>query len=212
MNWLQYDSGFMKVMDKISKIAIVNILFLFTCIPVFTIGMALEGMYGSLIKWIWEKDDRVFHNYIQSIREGWGKAEIGFGILVGIAGVLVMEIKIAGSMPVAGKYICTWIACVTGICVFITGLYYFPLVTMGKRKVYELITISFAGGVKCLLYTLLLTLLLGIEIFAFTLTVKLLPIWITVGFAGFGYIQAQIYLWVFEKIGVVKRNREGEKE
>lgn len=65
---------------------------------------------------------------------------------------------------------------------------------------------------NCLLYTLLLTLLLGIEIFAFTLTVKLLPIWITVGFAGFGYIQAQIYLWVFEKIGVVKRNREGEKE
>ena len=31
-------------------------------------------------------------------------------------------------------------------------------------------------------------------------------------FCCFGDIQAQIYLWVFEKIGVVKRNREGEKE
>ena len=212
MNWLQYDSGFMKVMDKISKLIIVNILFLFTCIPIVTIGIALEAMYGSLIKWIWEKDDRVFHNYIQAIREGWWKAEIGFGILAGVLVFLLTEVKIAAAMPAAGRYISIWIACVTGICVFITGLYYFPLVSIEKRKVYELITISFAGGMKCLLYTVLLTLLLGIEVFAFTLTVKLLPIWITVGFSAFGYIQAQIYLWVFEKIGVVKRNEKGEKE
>lgn len=139
------------------------------------------------------------------------KAEIGFGILIGIAGIIVAEIKIAATMPTTGKYICTWIAGVTGICVFITGLYFFPLVSIGKRKIYELIMISFAGGVKCLLHTLLLTLLLGIEVFAFTLTVKLLPIWITVGFSGFGYIQAQIYLWVFEKIGIVKRNQKGGK-
>lgn len=205
MGIFQYDSGFMKIMDKISKIIIVNILFLFTCLPVFTIGIGLEAMYGTLMKWILEKDDRVFHNYIQEIRKGWLKATAGWMLLLVIAVILFGEFQVIGKMPVPWNFVAGCIAGFTAVCAAVTGLYYFPVAARVKDSVWKLVIISFAGGMRCLLHTVLLVLIALLELFAFTFSIRLLPIWIICGFAAVGWIQAHVYLWVFEKIDICRR-------
>ena len=208
MGIFQYDSSFMKIMDKISRIVMLNILFLFTCIPVITVGIGLEAMYYSIMKWKAEKDDRVFHNYIEGIKHGWLKATVGWILTVICALFLVVEFQIIGKMPSPVRYVFVCVAGFTTVCVAVTVLYYFAVTAWVKASVGKLITISFAGGMRCLLHTFALVLLLLIEIFAVSFSVKLIPIWVIFGFAAFGWLQGTIYLWVFEKIGIYKPERK----
>lgn len=212
MGIFQFDSGFMKVMDKISRIVTVNILFLFTCIPVITIGIAFEAMYYTLMKWAGEKDDRVLHNYLEGIKQGWLRATAGWVLLVGCVIFMTTEFRIIGEMPSPLNYVFWCVAGFTAVCVGVTGLYYFAVSARVKAPVGKLITISFAGGMRCLFHTLALVMLLAIETFAVTFSVKLVPIWVVFGFVGFGWIQSTIYLWVFEKIGIYKPQRKVKED
>ena len=44
------DSWFMQLISRFSSLAVLNLLFLCTCIPVFTIGAALTALYDVVFR------------------------------------------------------------------------------------------------------------------------------------------------------------------
>lgn len=206
----RFDSGFMKIMDNIGKFVILNIVFLFSCIPVLSVGVAIEGMYYSLFKWIAEKDDRVFYNYVKGIKRKWKQSLFGEFLVLAVTFVFVLEFKGISLMPEPWRYLLSYIAGFTALCVGIIVFYYFQVLSRIDAPVWKVISVSFAGGTRCLLHTVALGMLTFLEVFALTFSVYLVPVWIVCGFAVFAWIRAHIFLWVFEKIRIYKKPKEDE--
>lgn len=207
MGVFQFDSSFMRIMDKISRYVLLNILLLFTCIPVITAGAGFSAVYYSFMRWIEVKDDRVLHNFFAGLRQGWRPATLGWLGLMGITVFYILDFKLLMHMPSPWKYVIGCVAGFTAVCVLITAFYYFAVAAKVQARVSKLLVISFSGGMRCLVHTLALAMLWAIEIFAFTFSPKLIPIWVICGFSLFARIRTQIILWVFQKIKVVDKRR-----
>lgn len=72
------DSRFIQVLTRIADIMFVNVVFLITCLPVFTYGPAKTALYDCAVKWA-SKDDAGITDYLRAF-----KANFRVGILPGI--------------------------------------------------------------------------------------------------------------------------------
>ena len=62
------DSWFMDLISRFSSLAVLNLVFLFTCIPVFTIGTALTALYDVVFRMDTEREGKMISTYFRSFR------------------------------------------------------------------------------------------------------------------------------------------------
>ncbi|MCD7735735.1 MAG: DUF624 domain-containing protein [Lachnospiraceae bacterium] len=198
----------MQYMDKAGRVVLLNIMFLFSCLPIVTFGMAVEGMYFAIFQWVIRKDDRVFHNYVEGIRRRWKVSLAGWLLCLAAAAFFLIEFQAIGEMLFPWNYVCGCVAALTAFCIAVTALYYFAVAAFTDVTIRNLVVISFAGGMKCLLYTLLLLVLWIAEIFLCSISVWLVPLWVTCGFALFAWARSFIFLRVFQKIELYRKEEE----
>lgn len=60
------DSWFMQVVSRFSSLVTLNLLFLFTCIPIFTIGTALTALYDVVFRMDTEREGKLVSTYFRS--------------------------------------------------------------------------------------------------------------------------------------------------
>ena len=75
------DSKFMQAMGRIGDLVILNLLFLLSCIPLFTIGAASAALYTVCFQLGTEKESGVFHTYVHAFRENFKQSTVLFLIL-----------------------------------------------------------------------------------------------------------------------------------
>ncbi len=63
-----YDSGFMRVLNKITDIVILNVLTFICCIPIITIGASLTAAHYTALKMHRDTDNYVFRNFFRSFK------------------------------------------------------------------------------------------------------------------------------------------------
>ena len=75
------DSKFMQAMGRIGDLVILNLVFLISCIPLFTIGAASAALYTVCFQLGTEKESGVFHTYVHAFRENFKQSTVLFLIL-----------------------------------------------------------------------------------------------------------------------------------
>jgi len=60
------DSWLMQLLNRFSSLAVLNLLFLCTCIPIFTIGAALTALYDVVFRMDTDREKKVFSTYIHA--------------------------------------------------------------------------------------------------------------------------------------------------
>ena len=60
------DSWFMQLISRFSSLVVLNLLFLFTCIPIFTIGAALTALYDVVFRMDTDREGRYLPAYFRS--------------------------------------------------------------------------------------------------------------------------------------------------
>ncbi len=60
------DSWFMQLVSRFSSLAVLNLVFLCTCIPVFTIGAALTALYDVVFRMDTEREGKSVSTYFRS--------------------------------------------------------------------------------------------------------------------------------------------------
>lgn len=81
------DNPFFKLVNRIADMILLNVLFLVSCIPVFTIGAALTALYYVAIN-AWSREDGyVFRMYTKSFKENFKQSTVMWLILL-LAGVV----------------------------------------------------------------------------------------------------------------------------
>lgn len=122
------DSKFMQIIGRITDLVLLNIVFLLTCLPVFTIGAAVTAMYTICFRLMREEYSGIIRPYFQAFKANFKQGTVLWGIfllvsvpavyyltqLLGITGIfrytaIVFFLILALSLMTAG-YAFPWIS------------------------------------------------------------------------------------------------------
>lgn len=122
------DSKFMQVVGRITDLILLNIVYLVTCLPLFTIGAATTALYTMCFRLMREEYSGLIRSYFRAFRENFKQATIIWGvllvvvipalyylsILLGLTGVLryagFVFILIAAIGLMTASYVFPWIS------------------------------------------------------------------------------------------------------
>lgn len=122
------DSKFMQTMSRLADLVVLNLLFLVSCVPLFTIGAASTAMYTVCFQLGTEKESGIFRTYFRSFRENFKQSTILFLILALLLLALFFDTLLLFSMTGWLRYGCV----LTGFLLVLAVLMYsyaFPLLS-----------------------------------------------------------------------------------
>lgn len=102
------DSKIMQVLGRITDLVLLNLLFLITCLPVFTIGAAITALYTMCFRLMREEYNGIVKSYFSTFRNNFKSATAVWVILL-IAAVpavyyLIQVVKMGGLLQFTGLF------------------------------------------------------------------------------------------------------------
>ena len=93
-NLFSMDNKFFSALSKFADLAILNIVFLITCIPIFTIGAATTSLYEVTMKMVKDEESYVIRGYLKAFKSNFKQSTLMFLIVAVVIGILVTDIMI----------------------------------------------------------------------------------------------------------------------
>lgn len=205
------DSPFMNVMNKLSDLIIINVIYIICCIPVFTIGAATTALYYTTLKIVEDRGSSVvksfFHSFVQNFKQG----TIIWLILVLLGAVLGIDFYIMGQTGSDSYATIKALLLVPVIAILFTTAYVFPLLSRFDNTVKRTITNAFLLSICNLPKTVAAVVLNILPIGILYVSLRLLPVTFLIGFSGVAYLNCLMFLKVFERIMPKEENENSEE-
>lgn len=78
MGFLSLNNPIGRAVGKAFDLAVLNVLFIVTCIPVFTIGTAVTSLYQVMLKLVKDEEGSIVKGYFGAFKENFKKATLCF--------------------------------------------------------------------------------------------------------------------------------------
>ena len=131
------DAPLMRFVSRFCDVTMLNVVFLLTCIPVFTIGAASTALYDVTLRMDTEREGTLFATYFRSFRENFRQSTlIWLGLLLfGIATYLNMtRFSVLGETAYLLGYILFVISMIVLVLEVFIFSYAFPLVSRFRNS------------------------------------------------------------------------------
>ena len=76
------DSKLMQIISRITDLILLNVLFLLTCLPVFTVGAAATALYTMCFRLMREEYGSITKGYFQAFRANFRQSTLIWGLLL----------------------------------------------------------------------------------------------------------------------------------
>ena len=194
------DNPVMEFIAKIFDLVILNLIFIFSCVPIITIGASTSALSYVTLKMVRGEDPYIWRNFWKSFRQNFKQ-----GTLVWIFSILIfiflgMDFYIINSQNTslfAVVRILLWIVCAVALSVF---LYVFPVIShfvcTTKQALKNALLMTFGH----LPYTLMMLALAGLLLFLCSSSSKLFALIVVLsGICGFSVVSF-VYSIMFDRI------------
>ena len=194
------DNPVMEFIAKIFDLVILNLIFIFSCVPIITIGASTSALSYVTLKMVRGEDPYIWRNFWKSFRQNFKQ-----GTLVWIFSILIfiflgMDFYIINSQNTslfAVVRILLWIVCAVALSVF---LYVFPVIShfvcTTKQALKNALLMTFGH----LPYTLMMLSLAGLLLFLCSSSSKLFAMIVVLsGICGFSVVSF-VYSIMFDRI------------
>lgn len=194
------DNPVMEFIAKIFDLVILNLIFIFSCVPIITIGASTSALSYVTLKMVRGEDPYIWRNFWKSFRQNFKQ-----GTLVWIFSILIfiflgMDFYIINSQNTslfAVVRILLWIVCAVALSVF---LYVFPVIShfvcTTKQALKNALLMTFGH----LPYTLMMLALAGLLLFLCSSSSKLFAMIVVLsGVCGFSVVSF-VYSIMFDRI------------
>ena len=194
------DNPVMEFIAKIFDLVILNLIFIFSCVPIITIGASTSARSYVTLKMVRGEDPYIWRNFWKSFRQNFKQ-----GTLVWIFSILIfiffgMDFYIINSQNTslfAVVRILLWIVCAVALSVF---LYVFPVIShfvcTTKQALKNALLMTFGH----LPYTLMMLALAGLLLFLCSSSSKLFAMIVVLsGICGFSVVSF-VYSIMFDRI------------
>lgn len=190
------ESQFMQFLSRLCDLILLNIVYVLTCIPLFTIGAATAALYDTVFRMDTEQEGKLMATYFHGFRENFrqGTAVWLLLVLYGIATWMNMNnfSDLGGSFGY-GLFVLAMVIAVMGI--FVHG-YAFPLMSRFRYKTGTLLQNSLLLSVLYLPRTLAVCVinlfpwvLMLVNLYTFS---KLGFLWFALYFAAAAYFNSRL--------------------
>ena len=204
------DSGLMKMLTKISDWIILNMLFVISCIPIFTIGAAATALYDGVQR-IQESRASGWKTYWEAFRRDFKRSTLlwlimaGSGFLIGYG--LVYYLKTDAAIGGMGKIVCM----IIGIVWLLASAWVFPIHAKYENTPLQTVKNAVLCGCMFLPQTIIAVLLNAVPVvlvlLATSIFLKMSVVWFMLWFA----VSAAVIHNRFQK-PFAKMNQEESKE
>ena len=192
------DNPVMEFIAKIFDLVILNLIFIFSCVPIITIGASTSALSYVTLKMVRGEDPYIWRNFWKSFRQNFKQ-----GTLVWIFSILIfiflgMDFYISQNTSLfAVVRILLWIVCAVALSVF---LYVFPVIShfvcTTKQALKNALLMTFGH----LPYTLMMLALAGLLLFLCSSSSKLFAMIVVLsGICGFSVVSF-VYSIMFDRI------------
>ena len=195
------DSKFMTVVSRFADLLLLNLVFLLTCLPVFTIGAAVTALYTMCFRLMREEYNGIVKSYFRAFRDNFKSATAVWVILL-IAAVpaayyLTQVIKMGGILQFTGLFfiLILFIA-------LMAGSYAFPWISQFENTVIQALTNALILSVSRLPRTaaILVINLMPVIVWFINadLFIQISFLWIALYFAAAAYMNTGLLWHVFK--------------
>lgn len=195
------DSWIMQLLNRFSSLVILNILFLCTCIPVFTVGASLTALYDVVFRMDIDREGKLLSRYFRSFRENFKQSTpiwLLFLLMIAVSCGNMMIFSDMGGMLGHGLFVFSVIILVN--CMLMLG-YAFPLISQFENTFGNTLKNSLLLGIANLPRTLIIAvincfpwMLMIVNLYAF---IQLGFLWFALYFAAAAYFNSRVLMKVF---------------
>lgn len=194
------DNPVMEFIAKIFDLVILNLIFIFSCVPIITIGASTSALSYVTLKMVRGEDPYIWRNFWKSFRQNFKQGTLVwiFSILIFIfLGIDFYIINSQNTSLFAVVRILLWIVCAVALSVF---LYVFPVIShfvcTTKQALKNALLMTFGH----LPYTLMMLALAGLLLFLCSSSSKLFAMIVVLsGICGFSVVSF-VYSIMFDRI------------
>lgn len=198
------EGKFYEVISKLADLAILNLLFAISCIPIVTIGAATTALYGVTGKMAENSEGYIVKTYFKLFRENFRQSTIMWMILLTAGSIAATDLYIIGNMPKGmGQTVLKGLAMLAIIVVSFVFLYAMALQSTFDNTLKNTIKNALLLGIGYFPWTLLIMVvavlplitLMFMENFRFAGWIIMILLW----FSGSAYINSYIFHHIFKK-------------
>ncbi len=142
MKFFDYNSGFMRSALLLSRLTILNLIWLICCIPLITAGASTAAQYYC-IRRLMAGDTAVFRNFRTGIKLYWKKASVIWLILSALTAAFCLAYYILTDAAVPGKSILVSVAALAFLTLVLTMLWVYPVMVSFKGNLREILFNAF---------------------------------------------------------------------
>ncbi len=194
----------MRFLSKVADMIILNVLFLITCAPLFTIGASATALHYATLRMVSGEEGSVSKDYFRSFKQNFRQATIIWMILAAFALLLTYDIRLVWNSE---GYISTFVkilSVIAGAALIMVLLYVFAILAKFNNSVKGIIrnavTISLAAFPKTLSMFMLVAASTALTFYTETTIRWGLLFWLTFGFSTVTYFNSVLLKKAFDKL------------
>lgn len=193
------DSPFMRVLNLVADLMILNFLMIICCIPIITAGAACTGMYYVLLKMVRGEEGYLVRGFFKSFKENFKQATILWLIMLLVIFVYVGDFMIFSYSGLTFPTALVVFILALAIVLLMVAAYVFPVLSRFENSVRNILKNAFCMAVLNLPKTILVLLL-----YALPVIVVLVSSYATIFVIMFGislpaYVAAHLFNGIFKK-------------
>jgi uncharacterized membrane protein YesL len=193
------DSPFMRVLNRIADLMILNFLMIICCIPIFTIGAACTGMHYVLLKTVRGEEGYLVRGFFKSFKQNFRQATILWLLMLLVIVVYVGDFLIFSYSGVKFPTILMIAILAIAIVFLMVAVYIFPVLSRFDNTVKNTIKNAFCMAILNLPKTLLMIVLLALPMIILYFSSYAGIFVILFGISAPAYASAYLYSGIFKK-------------
>ena len=195
------DSKFMQIISRVTDLILLNIVYLITCLPVFTIGASTAALYTLCFQMMREEDNGILKAFFRAFKSNFKQATAiwGLTLLVVLPALYYFDLAFhAAGLLRAGCLLFLLIALIG----LLTAVYAFPWISQFQNATRQtllnalILSITHLPRSICILAIHLLPLILWAV--NYDLFVKISFLWLVLYFAAASYRNTGLLWHVFK--------------
>lgn len=195
------DSWLMQFAQRFSSLAILNLLFLFTCIPVFTIGTALTALYDVVFRMDTEREYKSVFAYFRSFAANFKESTPIWLVLLVLTGASYANgVIFSGWNNTMGTILSVFALVILCNIILVLG-YVFPLLSQfrntGRNTMKNALLLCIANLPRTLVIAVINCFPWALMIMNLYAFIQLSFLWLVLYFAAAAYFNSRVLRKVF---------------
>ena len=200
-----------RFLTNICNLIIVNLIFMISCIPVFTIGASVTALYRITIAILAGDNPAVLRDYWKCFKDNFGKATGLMLLYSALAAFFVFELYMIRIMLSEQYQWTSFIAYFFLVAIVASSFYAFPLLAWFEESFKQILKNSILIALSNLPVTIMyIAISAGLAFLLYQFTTITMSIMVFIGFSVLALFYSLFLKKIFEKFGAVINFKEAE--